>query len=171
MELKGAGFLLRKWEPGDEQSLQKNANNKNISRFLFDRFPFPYTMDDAELWVSMKVHQYRITNFVIDIDGEVAGAIEFKQGDDVHKKNADLGYWLAEQFWGRGIMTEAVNLIIKYAFENFDLMRIQSAVNQNNPASMRVLEKAGFKKEGILKNAIFKDSEVMDEHVFGLCKD
>lgn len=170
MELKGPDFILRGWKIGDEISLQKCANNKNVSRFLFDRFPFPYTIDDAELWVSMNVRQHRVSNFVIDIEGEVAGAIEFKPGDDVHRKNADLGYWLAEQFWGRGIMTEAVNLIIKYAFENFELIRIQSAVNNNNPASMRVLEKAGFKKEGVLKNAIFKDGMVMDEHIFGICK-
>ncbi len=169
MELTGTGFLLREWKLGDEVSLQKNADNKNISRFLLDIFPFPYTMADAEQYIAGQINRIPLTNFAIAIDGRVSGGIEFKQGIDVHRKKASLGYWLGESFWGDGIMTEAVKLVTNYAFENFDLIRIQSNVNDNNPASMRVLEKAGFTKEGVLKNAIFKDGVVMDEHVFGLC--
>ena len=171
MELKGTQFILREWKKGDEIALQKHANNKNISRFLFDRFPNPYTLADAKEFVSGHLNQNPLRNFVISINDEVAGVIEFKPGLDIYRKTAVLGYWLGEPFWGNGIMTEAIALITGYAFKNFELLRIQSHVNANNPASMRVLEKAGFKKEGILKKAIFKDGVIMDEHVYGLCKE
>jgi RimJ/RimL family protein N-acetyltransferase len=170
MELKGNGFTLREWRSVDVQSLQQQANNINISRFLFDRFPHPYTVADAEKFVSGHQNQYRLTNFVIAVNGSLAGVIEFKPGEDVYSKRAQLGYWLGEDFWGRGIMTEAIKLITGYTFEHFDLVRIQATVNSNNLASMRVLEKAGFVKEGILKNGIVKYGEVMDEHLYALLK-
>lgn len=170
MELKGSVFTLREWQAGDEQSLQEQANNKNISCYLFDIFPYPYTMEDAEKYVSSHQNQNPLTNFAIIIDYKVAGGIELKQGKDIYKKNASLGYWLGQDFWCRGIMTEAVKLVTSYAFENFDVIRIQANVNANNPASMRVLEKAGFQKEGVLKRAIVKYGEIMDEHLYALVK-
>lgn len=170
MQLKGNGFILREWLDDDVLSLQRQANNINISRFLFDRFPHPYTITDAEKFVSGHQNQYHLTNFVIAVDGKLAGVIELKPGEDIYSKRAQLGYWLGEEFWGRGIMTEAIKLITGYAFEHFGLARIQATVNGNNPASMRVLEKAGFKKEGILQNGIVKYGEVMDEHLYALLK-
>jgi len=170
MELKGNAFILRQWQAGDEISLQQQANNSNISRYLFDRFPYPYTLADAENWIAMLHDQNPVTNFAIVINEQVAGAIELKPEQDIHHKTFTLGYWLGQDHWGKGIMTEAVNLITGYAFNNFDIIRIQAIVNDNNPASMRVLEKAGFKKEGILKNAIVKNGEVMDEHLYALLK-
>jgi ribosomal-protein-alanine N-acetyltransferase len=170
MELKGNTFILRKWQAGDERSLQLQANNNNISRYLFDRFPYPYTLADAENWVAMHYDQSPVTNFSIVINEQVAGAVELKSEQDIHYKTFTLGYWLGQDHWRKGIMTEAVNLITNYAFHNFDIIRIQAIVNDNNPASMRVLEKAGFQKEGILKNAIVKNGEVMDEHLYALLK-
>lgn len=156
--------------PGDEIALQRNADNKNVSMFLFDRFPYPYTMEDAEKWVETHLNQYPVCNFVIDVNGGVAGVIEFKLGDDIHRKCTTLGYWLGEPYWGRGIMTEAVKLVTGYAFKNFDIIRMQAMVNDNNPASQRVLEKAGFAREGIFKSAIIKDGHIIDEHCFALLK-
>lgn len=150
--------------------MQQQADNYNISRFLFNSFPYPYTIDEAGRWVTSHQNQDPITNFAIVIDEKVAGGIEFKRDKDVHAKNATLGYWLGETYWGRGVMTEATNLITAYAFKDFDIIRIQATVNDNNPASMRVLEKAGFKKEGIMRNAIVKHGEVMDEHLYALLK-
>lgn len=170
MELKGSVFTLREWQSGDEQFLQEQANNRNISCYLFDRFPYPYTFNDAEKYVSSHLNQNPLTNFAIIIDGNVAGGIEFKPGKDIYRKSALLGYWIGQTFWDRGIMTEAVKQITGYAFENFDIIRIQATVNANNPASMRVLEKAGFKKEGVLKKGIVKYEEIMDEHLYALVK-
>jgi ribosomal-protein-alanine N-acetyltransferase len=170
MELKGSIFSLREWQIGDAQSLQQQANNKNISAYLFDSFPFPYTLNDAKKFVLNHINQSPITNFAIIIDNKVAGGIEFKPGIDVYRKKASLGYWLGQDFWGRGIMTEAIKLVTNYAFEDFDIIRIQATVNENNPASMRVLEKAAFAKEATMKNAIIKYGKVMDEYLFALLK-
>jgi RimJ/RimL family protein N-acetyltransferase len=170
MELTGTTFALRPWQAHDAEALQRQADNFNIARFLYDRFPHPYTIADAEEFVVRHLNRNPLTNFVISVNGQLAGVIEFKTGEDIHRKTATMGYWLGEDYWGNGIMTEAVNLVTKYAFENFDVIRVQSTVNGNNPASRRVLEKAGFIQEGIMRKAIVKYGEVMDEYLFGLIK-
>ncbi len=170
MELKGNGFVIRGWKKGDEASLQKNANNPNISGFLMDRFPAPYTMEDAQFWVNSLIEQDPLVNFAIAIDDKVVGGIGLELRQDVYRKTALIGYWLSEELWGNGMMTEAVKLITAYAFANLDIIRIQAGVLSKNPASMRVLEKAGYQKEGIFKNAIIKNGEVLDEHVYAILK-
>jgi len=171
MELHGNGFTIRGWKKGDEISLQKHANSPKISRYLLDRFPSPYTRDDAIWWVKTLIDQPEpFLNFAITIKGRVVGGIGLEPRDDVYRKTALLGYWLGEEFWGKGIITEAVKLITKYAFENLDLIRIQAGVLSKNPASMRVLEKAGYVKEGVSRNAVIKGGEVMDEHVYAIIK-
>jgi len=151
MELKGQGFTIRGWKKGDEASLQRNANNPNISGFLLDRFPAPYTMEAAKFWVDHLLYQDPLVNFAITINDEVVGGIGLELREDVYRKTALLGYWLSEDLWGKGIITEAVKLITAYAFSNLDIIRIQAGVLSKNPASMRVLEKAGYQKEGISK--------------------
>ena len=148
--------------------LQKYADNTNISDFLLDRFPSPYTMDDAINWVKRMQAQEQILNFVIDVDGELSGVIGLELRDDVYRKTALLGYWIREAYWGRGIMPQAVKLMVNYAFHDLGLIRLQAGILSNNPKSMRVLEKAGFAKEGILKSSIIKKGVVLDEHVYGL---
>ena len=170
MELQGPGFILRGWKIGDEVSLQKHADNKNISSFLLDSFPSPYTLNQAKDWIDLMQNQNPQTNFAIDLAGEVIGVIGFDMRVDVYRKAPLLGYWLSEDFWGNDIMTEAVKLIVNYGFKNLDIIRIQAGVLSNNPGSMRVLEKAGFIKEGILNNGIIKNGEILDEHIFGICK-
>jgi RimJ/RimL family protein N-acetyltransferase len=98
------------------------------------------------------------------------GVIGLEPREDVYRKTALLGYWISEELWGKGIMTEAVKLITDYAFTHLDLIRIQAGVLSKNPASMRVLEKAGYQKEGISRNAIIKNGEVLDEHVYAILK-
>lgn len=169
MELKGQGFTLRGWRPEDVVPLQKHADNPNISAFLLDRFPSPYTMDDAITWVGMMQDQHPLVNFVIAVADELAGGIGLEMRDDVYSKTALLGYWLGEEYWGRGIMTEAVKLVTSYAFANLDLLRLQAGIFSNNPRSMRVLENAGYVKEGILKNSVIKRGVVLDEHVYAFC--
>ncbi len=170
MELNGHGFVIRGWKKGDAISLQKNADNPNVSGFLMDRFPAPYTMDAAEFWVDHLLYQNPLVNFAITIGNEVVGGIGLELREDVYRKTALLGYWLSEDLWGKGMMTEAVKLITDYAFANLDIIRIQAGVLSKNPASMRVLEKAGYQKEGISKNAIIKNGVVLDEHIYAICK-
>jgi RimJ/RimL family protein N-acetyltransferase len=125
-------------------------------------------MEDAFSWVNLMQNQDPVVNFAIDVDGLVAGVIGFKFMDDVNRKTAILGYWLGEAYWGQGIMSQAVKLVTEYAFKNLDIIRIQAGVLSNNPKSMRVLEKTGFTKEGILKQAIIKNGIILDEHVYAI---
>ena len=170
MELQGNGFVIRGWKKGDEVSLQKNANNPSVSRFLLNRFPSPYTMEAAIHWVNNLVDQDPLVNFAITIDDQVVGGIGLELREDVYRKTALLGYWLSEEFWGKGIITEAVKLMTQYAFDHLDIIRIQAGVLDKNPASMRVLEKAGYTKEGVLRNAAIKRGDIMDEHVYAILK-
>ncbi len=168
--LQGTGFLIRRWQPGDELTLQKNADNLNVSAFLTDRFPSPYTTEAARIWVESLLDQDPLINFAIVIDEEVVGGIGIEFREDVYRKTGLLGYWLAEELWGKGIMTEAVKLVTEYVFQNLDLIRLQAGVLSKNPSSMRVLEKAGYVKEGILRRSVIKRGEILDEHVYAILK-
>jgi ribosomal-protein-alanine N-acetyltransferase len=170
MELKGTGFIIRGWKKGDEASLQKHADNLKVSACLMDRFPSPYTMEAAEFWVDSLLDQDPLVNFAITIDDQVIGGIGLEPRQDVYRKTAILGYWLSEELWGRGIMPEAVKLLTHYAFTQLGFIRLQASVYSKNPASMRVLEKAGYVKEGILRNAVIKNGVVMDEHLYAILK-
>jgi ribosomal-protein-alanine N-acetyltransferase len=168
MEIKGQGFSLRGWKVDDAAALQKHADNINVSSYLFNRFPYPYTMDNAIEWISYMMKQDPLLNFVIDVDGTLAGVIGLDMRNDVYQKAPLMGYWLGETYWGSGIMPQAVRLMVNYAFTQMDIVRLQAGVFSNNPRSMRVLEKAGFVKEGILKSAIIKYGVILDEHIYGL---
>jgi len=170
MELQGNGFIIRGWKRGDEVSLQKNANNPKVSACLMDRFPSPYTMEAAISWIDFLIEQDPVVNFAITINNEVIGGIGLEPRDDVYRKTAIIGYWLSEQLWGRGIMPEAVKLVTEYAFSQLGFIRIQASVYSKNPAAMRVLEKAGYVKEGIMKNAVIKGDEILDEYLYAILK-
>lgn len=168
MEIKGKGFILRAWKAEDAKSLQKHADNTRISDFLLDRFPSPYTMEDAVNWIGLMQNQDPLVNFAIDVDGFAVGVVGLELRGDVYRKTALLGYWIAEEFWGRGIMPQAVKLIANYALKNLDIIRIQAGILSNNSKSMRVLEKAGFTKEGILRKSIVKKGIILDEHLYAI---
>jgi ribosomal-protein-alanine N-acetyltransferase len=171
MEIKAQGFTLREWRTGDVAALQRNADNSKIYDYLLDIFPHPYTMENAVEWVDMMLNQDPLLVFVIDIAGELAGVVGITMRADVYRKAPLIGYWLGEAYWGRGIMTQAVRLVVGYAFANLGITRLQAGIFSTNPASMRVLEKAGFVKEGIARSAIFKNGVVLDEHCYGLVKE
>jgi ribosomal-protein-alanine N-acetyltransferase len=168
VKLQGANFCLRGWEPDDEAALIKYANNPRVSANLFDTFPYPYTAADAQKWLRSQQGIETPPFLAIEMNGEAIGGIGIAPKPDVYARGANIGYWLGEPFWGKGIMTEAVTLMVKYAFQNFNLVRLQAGVYSSNPASMKVLEKAGFTKEGIAKKAIFKRGEFLDEHIYAL---
>lgn len=166
MEIQLKNSLLRVWETGDEQSLVKNANNLNVTKNLKDSFPYPYTLDDAHDWINFNILKTPVTNFAIVIDGKVVGGIGLHVKEDIFRKNMEMGYWLGEKYWGRGIVTEAVIAVTQFGFENFDIERIYASVFSTNRASMKVLEKAGYTLEAILKKSVFKNGHILDDYVY-----
>ena len=170
MELKGSTFILRNWHKDDAASLQKHADNINVSTFLLDRFPSPYSLANAIDFINLKINEDPVTNFAVVINGEAAGVIGVDLRQDIYRKTPLLGYWVSEQHRGKGVMTEAIELVTDYAFSNLDIICIQALVLGKNPASMRVLEKAGYMKQGILKQSVIKNNEVLDEHVYAAYK-
>ncbi|MDC4224214.1 MAG: GNAT family N-acetyltransferase [Candidatus Manganitrophus sp.] len=129
-----------------------------------DRFPHPYTLADAEGWIEGPGQTSPQTQFAIVLDGEAIGGIGFELREDVFRRSAEIGYWLGEPFWGRGIMTEALRAVTEYAFKIFNLCRIEAGVFEWNPAaSMRGLEKAGYVREARLHKRITKDGRTIDQ--------
>ena len=166
MQLVLERCAIRPWRLDDAESLTKHANNRKVWLGLRDLFPHPYTIGDAHEFLQKKITEQSATNFCIEIDGAAAGGIGIHLGQDVHRHTATLGYWLGEDFWGRGIMTEAVAALTDFSFRNFPLRRISAEVFANNPASTRVLEKAGFIFEARLTNNVIKDGEILDSLVY-----
>jgi RimJ/RimL family protein N-acetyltransferase len=161
---------LRPWRAGDEASLVRYANNRNVSRNMRDRFPYPYTDDDADAWIEKASAETPATSFAIVVDGAAVGGVGIELGTDVFRRSAEIGYWLGEPFWGRGIATEALRAMTEYAFEHFDICRLEAGVFGWNPASARVLEKAGYTLEGRARNAVVKDRRTTDRLLYGLVR-
>ena len=162
MQLVLERCTIRPWRPDDAESLVKHANNHKVWLGLRDRFPHPYTIQDAHEFLQRATSEQPTTKFCIEVNGRAVGGMGICLGQDVHRHTATLGYWLGENFWRRGIMTEAVAAFTDFWFDNFPLHRISAEVFANNPASARVLEKAGFVFEGRLKNNAIKDGELLD---------
>ena len=162
MKLDCEKCLVRDWQPSDKAALLRHANNRNVWRNLAHRFPHPYTEADADAWLGLVAKGAGRTNWAIDIGGEAVGGIGVDPGEGIYAKSGRFGYWLGEPFWGRGVMTAAVRATTSYIFDNLDLVRLEAPVFEWNPASMRVLEKCGFVREGILRRSIFKDGEIID---------
>lgn len=161
-------FKLRPWEIGDLESLVLYANNFNIAKFLTDAFPHPYTIDNGKAFIEFANKDNPVHIFAIDINGQAAGGIGIHPQTDIHRKNAELGYWLAEPFWGRGIITKAIGEIVDFAFKTYDINRIFARPFGTNKASQRVLEKAGFKLEARIENSLFKKEELIDELIYAV---
>ncbi|HEX4850580.1 MAG TPA: GNAT family N-acetyltransferase [Puia sp.] len=159
---------LRPWDRTDIPSLVLYANNRNVWNTLRNYFPHPYTQKDAIVWVRLQQDISPVTNFSIQLDGECVGGAGISLQSDIHVKNAEIGYWLGEPFWGRGVMTEAVRLLTKYAFEHFDLLRIYAEVFSNNPGSIKVLSKNGYQREAITLKSIFKNEQVIDGELWAI---
>ncbi len=168
--LKGTSFILREWKNGDEESLTRHANNRKIAQNLRDVFPHPYTLQDAYCWIKMISGINKDIVYAIVVDDQAVGGIGLHTGHDIYRYNAELGYWLSEDYWGKGITTEAVKLILEAAFKDYPWTRIYASVFHTNKASMRVLEKCGFRREAILRKSIKKQGEYLDEYIFALLK-
>lgn len=165
LHVECAGARLRAWRPEDLESLVANASHADVSRGLRDRFPYPYTGDDGRAWLARAVDESERA-WAIEIDGAAVGGVSLHPGVDVHRHSAELGYWLGRRYWGRGIMTRVIGAFAVPAMQAFRLHRLYATVYANNPASMRVLEKAGFAREGTQKSAVMKRGELLDLVVY-----
>src|SRR5215510_9788328 len=161
---------IRPWRLDHAESLARHANNRKIWLSVRDLFPHPYTIQDAHEFIRRATVEEPATRFCVEVEGVAAGGIGVHPGEDVHRHTATVGYWLGEEFWGRGIMTEAVTAVTDFCFENFPLRRISAEVFANNPASARVLEKAWFTFEGRLKNDVLKDGKLLDSLLYARTK-
>ncbi len=166
-------FQLRTWSLEDAQALAQAADNPNIARYLRNVFPNPYTLEDADWFIRdcIASAQKKQISYAIVADKTAAGSICAAVKEDVYEKSAELGYWLAEPYWGRGIMTSAVRQICKEAFQAFDIVRIFAEPFADNAGSRKVLEKAGFTCEGTMRNAVYKNGEIHSCCMYSLLRE
>lgn len=166
MEIVLGNQRIRDWNINDAPSISGYANNRKIWLNLRDGFPHPYILDDALRFIRSALLMKPVTYFAIATEKEAIGAIGLTIGKDVHRYSAELGYWLGEPFWGKGIMSRALSSFTPFAFKAFNLNRIYAEPYTTNPASARVLEKAGFVREGMLKANVFKDGKILDQYMY-----
>jgi len=157
--------VVRSLRPDDAESLAGHADNRNVWINLRDAFPHPYTRADAETFIARSLEPPE-TTFAIDVDGEAAGAIGFLVGKDVERRSAEIGYWLGEPYWNRGIMTDVVAAVTEFAMDEHELTRVFATPYGWNKASMRVLEKAGYVLEGVMSRAAIKAGKIVDKHLY-----
>ena len=168
--LKHEKIVLRPLNDKDKEDLAQLANNKKVWDNLRDIMPFPYTIDNASFFINMTKQENPQMTFAIEYEGHLSGVIGLVPQQDVYKKTAEIGYWIGEPFWNKGIATNAVNLITEYGLGQLDLVRIHTGVFEYNTASMKVLEKCGYKKEGVFEKAVIKNGQVWNEHRYSKIK-
>ena len=158
---------IRYFRAGDERDLVLHANDPEVVASLRDSFPHPYTHQDAVQWIEAS-GQDTINSIqrAIVLDDKVIGGIGALRDSDVHRYNAEVGYWLGKSHWGKGYATQSLQLFVSWLFANTDLNRLYAGVFGFNQPSMRVLSKAGFWQEAIHKDAVFKNNQFWDEHCY-----
>ena len=165
--LQGARCSVRPWRRTDVDALVYHANNLNVARNLRDRFPHPYTRADARFFLKHATAAEDLTNLCIEVDGVAAGAVGYVPGHDVERFSAEIGYWLGEELWGRGIATEALSLVTTHAFTELNYLRLFAVPFADNPASVRVLEKAGYEREALLRASAVKFGQPKNQWLYG----
>lgn len=166
----GEGLVIRSWKAADLDSLCLYADNPAIAAFLRDGFPHPYTSQDAVLFLERAAMFSPPRLLALDYQGQAIGSLGIFPQDDVYRLNAEIGYWLAEPFWNRGILSAALPVFAHYGFGNFGVDRLFARTFSNNLASRRVLEKSGFVLEAVIPACIIKQGLVLDEWLYGLRK-
>ena len=166
MLLQGTRCLVRLWRKSDAASLVKHANNLNVAKHLRDRFPHPYTEKDAKVFLKHVTASDDTSNLAIEVDGEAVGAVGFVAGRDVERFSAEIGYWLGEELWGRGIATEALMLTTDHVFRDLNFLRLFALPFADNPGSIRVLEKAGYTREALLRASSVKYGVPKDQLLY-----
>lgn len=170
MKIERKNYTIRPWRISDTENLARYADNIKIWNNVRDAFPHPYTTKDAEAFIGFTNRKLSIEDFAIEVDGHAVGGIGFVPQLDVERFSAEIGYWIGEPFWNRGIVTAVVKDLIDYIWAHTTIIRIFSPVYDFNTASQRVLEKAGFRRVGILEKAALKNGQLCDFHFFELVK-
>ena len=165
-------FELRKWDREFADDLAIHANNKNIAANLRDAFPHPYTKKDAKDYIAHCIANEGRTQIcrAIYVNDEAVGSVGIFIGEDVYRKSAEIGYWLSEKYWDRGIMSQAVKSICEKAFERFDIVRIYAEPFYDNTPSRKVLDNAGFSLEGVMINGVYKNDQIKDYCMYALVR-
>lgn len=163
---------IRKWELSDAVDLASALSNIKVQGNLRDGLPYPYTEQDGVDYISsmLSTDENKTFAFAVTADDKVIGSIGIFRQENIHKQTAELGYYIAEEYWGRGIMTEAVKKACKYVFNKSDIIRIYAEPFAHNAASCRVLEKAGFRYEGTLRSNAVKNGKIIDMKMYALLK-
>lgn len=171
MIIQKGNILLRPWDMEDAERLAEIANNKNIYGNLRDGFPHPYSIEDAKKFIAGAQEENNQSKiFAILIDGIVVGSIGAFFMKDVYRKNVEIGYYLAEEWWGKGIMTKVIKVLTEYLFDNFDIIRIYAEPFARNYGSRRALEKSGYRFEALLKSNVIKNNEIEDSCIYAILK-
>ncbi len=170
MQLATSFGMIRSWDEQDAPALARYANNHRIWQNMRDGFPHPYTAENARAFLLAVARQNPETFFAIASATEAMGGIGLTLNQDVHRLTAELGYWLGEPFWGKGIMSEAVRCFVDFAFDHFGLVRIYAEPYAGNANSCRVLEKAGFVLEGRLRGSVIKEGQIGDQLLYARVK-
>ncbi|MCC8180442.1 MAG: GNAT family N-acetyltransferase [Planctomycetes bacterium] len=162
MNFTESDLVLRQFRPDDREPMQLLANDPEVAKYLADRFRHPYTLEDADAWIGLTEAETRPCNFAVVWQGRFVGDIGLVPLADIHSCTAEIGYWLGQPFWGMGLMTRAVRLLLPYAFEELLFVRLQAEVFSENFPSMHVLEKNGFVREGTMRKHIRKNGRIHD---------
>lgn len=157
---------IRSWKDSDAESLQRHADNRNVWLNVRDRFPHPYTLEDARQFLTKNAARDPETNFAIVVNGSAVGGVGLMLREDVERVSAEIGYWLGEPYWGRGIMTDVVRRMTAYGIGTFGLTRIVGIPFEWNRASCRVLEKAGYVLEARMSRSAIKDGTIIDQFLY-----
>jgi RimJ/RimL family protein N-acetyltransferase len=166
LKLQGKCCMVRLWRMEDAESIVRHANNINVARQLRDRFPHPYTRANAMGFLKAATSAPEPSNLAIDVGGEAVGAIGYVPGIDVERYAAEIGYWLGESHWGRGIVTEALLLVTAHVFDASNMLRLFALPFADNASSIRVLEKAGYVREARLRSSSVKYGEPRDQMLY-----
>jgi RimJ/RimL family protein N-acetyltransferase len=166
MNIVLARCTVRSWERRDAASMARYADNRNVWLNLRDAFPSPFTVSHGKIFIRAARRASPETRFAIAVDGEAVGSIGFAPHTDVERVSAEIGYWLGESFWGRGITTDALRAVTDYAMQAFDLTRLYAVPFEWNVASCRVLEKCGYALEGRMRRSAVKDGHVIDQWLY-----
>ncbi|MEZ4966252.1 MAG: GNAT family N-acetyltransferase [Saprospiraceae bacterium] len=161
-------FVLRPWRPDDLDDLVRFANNPAIARNMTDQFPHPYSAENGKTFIAFATSETPPRILTIEVESHAAGGIGLHPQADIHRKNAELGYWLAEPYWGKGIITRAIGQMVEYGFEQWDFDRIFARPFGTNIGSQRALEKAGFVLEARFEKTLFKNGEYLDELIYAV---
>ena len=171
VELRSPECVVRSYRADDAASLAKHGNNRHIWENLRDRFPHPFTEAHGAAYIAYVLQDPDAASFAIDVGGLAVGGISLNFGADIERIGAEIGYWLGEEFWGRGITTAAIRLVTEYALHDRGLVRVFAVPFTTNVGSIRALEKVGYQREGIMRRSAIKDGTVRDQCLYAIVRE